>query len=117
MPPRQVPCVIILGVLSFLLVGLPYGSSNSIRFLSFYGNGNAEQVTTNDVTALVNANANMVATNNLTVCTQAWHEHKLKCMLTVDWMYVPPPTCSVYVAAGSNAFQRLRALARMNGGA
>ena len=85
MPPRQVPCVI-LGVLSFLLVGLSYGSSNNIRFLSFYGNGNAEQVTTNDVTALVNANANMVATNNLTVCTQAWHEHKLKCMLTVDWM-------------------------------
>ena len=75
-----------LGLLSCLLVALPYGSSNNIRFLSFYGNGNAEQVTTSDVRALVDANANMVATNNLTVCTQAWYDHNLKCMLTVDWM-------------------------------
>jgi hypothetical protein len=66
-------------------VGLP-NRTNNIRFLSFYGNGNAEQVTAADQKTLVNVNANMIATNNLTVCEQAWHGHRLKCMLTVDWV-------------------------------
>ena len=64
---------------------------NNLRFLSFYGNGNAEEVTAADRAALVNAHANLIATNNLTVCKQAWHAEKLRCMLTVDWVWTHSP--------------------------
>jgi hypothetical protein len=65
--------------------------TNNIRFLSFYGNGNAEEVSDADRTALVNVHANAIATNNITVCEQAWHSQRLKCILTVDWVWTHSP--------------------------
>ena len=65
--------------------------TNNLRFLSFYGNGNAEEVTAADRAALVDVSANLIATNNLTVCKQAWHAEKLRCMLTVDWVWTHSP--------------------------
>lgn len=65
--------------------------TNNLRFLSFYGNGNAEEVTAADRSALLKVQANLIATNNLTVCKQAWHAEKLRCMLTVDWVWTHSP--------------------------
>jgi hypothetical protein len=56
--------------------------TNRLRFLSFYGNGNAEEITVADRGTLVDVHANVIATNNLTVCEQAWRADKLQCMLT-----------------------------------
>eukprot|EP01052_Picozoa_sp_SAG31_P007976 SAG31_NODE_392_length_16294_cov_17.221241_5_plen_321_part_00 len=66
--------------------------TNNIKFLSFYGNGNAEEVSQSDRTTLLNVHANAIATNNLTVCEQAWHAQGVKCILTVDWVWTHSPS-------------------------
>ena len=60
---------------------------SAVEYLSFYSNGNGESADPADPALIASLNATMMTTANLSMLENAWQQHRLGGMLTVQFCF------------------------------